>query len=245
MKKAIIVIVTVFAVLFSLVSVAVPRYKAELYSLMYPQNVAVEKGESVEKIELKQGDYFILGSCYSEPIMWQIIDGENGLLAWSEYILCFRAYDDTSSEWHGSDLKQWLNGKDEFFSSENFSDAEKSVIADNRDGEKIFILSKAQLQKISEEKRAKAPTVSAVRSYGSDRLILRRNSWYWTSSPVSTNTSSVTAVTQGGGFYKSLASDELTGVCPAFILKDSAVSVCGGNGTKEKPYVLDFEGEAK
>lgn len=44
-------------------------------------------------------------------------------------------------------------------------------------------------------------------------MFLRKNCWYWTSSGISTNSLSVAAVTQSGTFYKTTATDGLTGIC--------------------------------
>ena len=73
-------------------------------------------------------------------------------------------------------------------------------------------------------------------------LTLRKYCWYWTSSPVLTNQSSVTAVTTTGGFYKTLAADELCGVCPAMYLRSGILVLCG-SGTAENPYALAGGGE--
>lgn len=240
MKKAIVTIISVFAVLFCLVSAVLPRHKADLYSLLYPQNISIEKSETVEKIELKKGDFFVLGAFYGEDIVWEVVEDGEKPLVWSLNAICFRSFDESSSDWETSDLKIWLNDETEngFLCDKNFSETQRDLIS-KTDGEKIFLLSKNQLQKLPESKRAKAPTVSAIANDGSNKLVIRRNCWYWTSSPIETNSSSVTAVTQTGGFYKTLSSDTLVGVCPAFYLESKTVTVCGGNGSKEKPYVID------
>ncbi len=243
MKKTIVAIVSVFTVTFCLVSVVLPRHKADLYSVLYPKNVSIETAVNETEIKLKKEDCFVLGSMYGEPIVWRLIDEED-LLAWSENAVCFKAFDAESSDWSNSDLKEWLNDDSGFLTEDNFSSESKRLIA-NVNGDKMFLLSKNELQKIPQSERAKAPTVSAIENDGSKKLVIRKNCWYWTASSISTNTSSVSAVTQTGGFYKSLASDELVGVCPAFYLKDLNVMAVGGNGTKEKPYVLCAGGEGE
>ena len=219
-------------------SAVLPRHKADLYSALYPQNVTIEKSEQKE-IELKKGDFFVLGTMYGEDIVWEIIGDGDKLLVWSLNAICFKAYDEGSSDWTTSDLKNWLNDETEngFLCDKNFSGEQKALIAEN-DGGKIFLLSKNQLQKLPEGKRVKAPTVSAIANDGSDKLVIRKNCWYWTSSPIETNSSSVAAVTSVGGFYKTLPTDTLMGVCPTFYLESKAVTVIGGDGTAEKPYVV-------
>lgn len=240
MKKAILTIISVSAIIFCLVSVVLPRHKADLYSALYKQNVTIEKSEEKE-ISLKKGNFFVLGEIYGEPIVWEIIEDGEKPLAWSLNAICFRAFDESSSDWTTSDLKIWLNDETEngFLSDKNFSLEQKKDILVKAEDEKMFLLSKQQLQKIKESKRAKAPTASAIANDGSNKLVIRRNCWYWTSSPIETNSSSVATVTQSGGFYKTLSSDTLTGVCPAFYLESKAVTICGGDGTKEKPYVIE------
>lgn len=243
MKKAILKILSVVSVILCLVSVILSRHKADLYSVLYPQNVTIESTDTIRSVELNKGDSFVFGKIYGEEIIWKVIaDGEN-FLVWSENAICFRPFDKKSSDWQTSDLREWLNSEDGFLSEENFTSTE--MIKENKEADKMFLLSKNQLQKFSESERAKAPTVSAVANDGSDRLIIRKNCWYWTSSPIQTNSSSVTTVTNAGGFYKTLSTDTVVGVCPAFYLCDNTVIVCGGNGTKEKPYVLLSGGESR
>ena len=98
------------------------------------------------------------------------------------------------------------------------------------------------LKNISTADRRRSPTEQCVKNDGSRYLTLRKYCWYWTSSPVSTNQSSVTAVTTTGGFYKTLAADELCGVCPAMYLRSGILVLCG-SGTAENPYALAGGGE--
>lgn len=236
MKKAILTIISVSAIIFCLVSAVLPRHKADLYSALYKQNVTIEKADE-KKVELKKGDFFVFGKIYGEDIVWEIVNDSETPLAWSKNAICFRAYDDKSSDWITSDLREWLNSESGFLSEENFSSTD--IVKQNEDGDTMFILSKKQLQFFKESKRAKSPTSSAIRNDGSNKLVIRKNCWYWTSSSIETNSSSVAAVTQSGGFYKTLPTDTLMGVCPAFYLESKAVTICGGNGTKEKPYVVN------
>lgn len=236
MKKTVLKILSVVSVILCLVSVILSQHKADLYSALYPQNVTVERTDTTTQVKLKKGDCFAFGKIYGEDIIWAIVvDGENPL-AWSEYAVCFRPFDEKSSDWQISDLREWLNSENGFLSEENFTSTE--MIKENKEADKMFLLSKNQLQSLSESQRAKAPTVSAVANDGSDRLVIRKNCWYWTSTPIDTNSLSVTAVTSVGGFYKTLSNDTVVGVCPAFYLCDNTVTVCAGDGTKEKPYVL-------
>lgn len=238
MNKNFLKILSVVSIILCLVSVILSQHKADLYSLLYPQNVSVEKGSLTKEIRLKKGNCFVFGKFYGEDIIWKIIDDSKTPLAWSLNAVCFKAFDEKSSDWATSDLKLWLNNENGFLSDNNFTESQKRIISTNTDGEKMFLLSKQQLQKISESKRAKAPTVSAIKYDGSDKLVIRRNCWYWTSSPIETNSSSVAAVTQTGGFYKTLPTDALMGVCPAFYLESKTVTICGGDGSAEKPYVV-------
>jgi len=98
------------------------------------------------------------------------------------------------------------------------------------------------LKNISTADRRRSPTEQCVKNDSSRYLTLRKYCWYWTGSPVSTNQSSVTAVTTTGGFYKTLAADELCGVCPAMYLRSGILVLCG-SGTAENPYALAGGGE--
>ncbi|MDR1927535.1 MAG: DUF6273 domain-containing protein [Oscillospiraceae bacterium] len=195
------------------------------------------------------------------------LEGDRPLL-FSEYILCFKAfsaaqpYTDASSDWAGSALRQWLNATQEqvpwtgvapaanavlggwnpyadepgFLSGQNFSARERALLHGGSDA--VFLLSKKQLSALPAARRKRSPTQSAAARDTSPFLTLRRQCWYWTRSPVTTNQRSVTAVTNRGAFYKSLAADSLTGVCPAVFLATSRVACLGGDGGKRAPFIL-------
>lgn len=82
---------------------------------------------------LKLGDYVQFGAYHNQPILWRVIneDADGSLMLFSEYVLCQRAFDakgdatdgrDTkdrkrvrygSGNWEKSNLREWLNSKDE------------------------------------------------------------------------------------------------------------------------------------
>ena len=142
-----------------------------------------------------------------------------------------------SSDYFTSPLRAWLNSRDGFLSTDNFSAAELALISADKNGDTVFLPSKDMLKNISAADRRKSPTERCVKNDTSRYFVLRRYCWYWTSSPVSTNQSSVTAVTTTGGFYKTLAADELCGVCPAIYLRADTLTLCG-SGAAENPYAL-------
>ena len=165
-----------------------------------------------------------------------------------------------SSVWDNSTLKEWLNSDKKvvtythcpptkestfknynaynnesgFLYNDNFSKAEKNLIADQG----VFILTQNQLTKyLNVNGRKKTCTSSCIIQNNSPYVVLENKSqWYWTSSSVSTNNVSVASVTSGGTFYKSLAYDSTMGVSPALYLDCTTLSVYG-MGTKNEPYI--------
>lgn len=236
MKKTALKILSVVSIILCLVSVIASRHKADLYGLLYPQNVSIERTDEAKEIRMKKGDFFVFGSMYGEDIVWEVMDSSASPLVWCKNAICFRPFDSKSSDWLTSDLREWLNSEKGFLTKDNFESTE--IIKETESGDRMFLLSKKQLQTFAESQRAKAPTVSAVRNDGTDKIVIRKNCWYWTSTPIETNSSSVTTVTNAGGFYKTLSTDTVVGVCPAFYLKSSTLTVCGGKGTAENPYVV-------
>lgn len=135
-----------------------------------------------------------------------------------------------------------LNGKnayaDEkgFLCADNFTPEEKNSIDENG----VFLLSKNQISALlPNEFRIKTATKSALLKDESNYIFTSgKGVWYWTSSPIAANRTSVTTVTATGGFYKASAFDGVTGVCPALYLKaDKAIAVWG-NGSEQKPFVI-------
>ncbi len=166
-----------------------------------------------------------------------------------------------SSDFEASTLRQWLNsdknvnytgsapskknvlnGKNAyseepgFLSEKNFTKEQKNLIT----GEGVFLLSKKQTEELfSPELRVKKATKSAILKDESSYIFTSsKGVWYWTSSPVSSNRTSVTTVTSSGGFYKASAFDGITGVSPALYLKTDKVNCIYGNAGKDKPYVI-------
>ena len=104
----------------------------------------------------------------------------------------------------------------------------------------VFLLSKNQISSlVPKELRVKTATRSALLKDESSYIFTSgKGVWYWTSSPIAANRTSVATVTAAGGFYKASAFDGVTGVCPAVYLKtDKAVTVWG-NGSGQKPFVI-------
>ena len=228
MKKAFRAAVVAAAILFALTFIGSAKLKDESAHLLFSSSADIGGGAARE-IRLKKGDRIALGSYLGEPIIWRVIDTGDTALLMSEKVLCFKAFDPSedgigSSDYFTSPLRAWLNSRDGFLSTDNFSAAELALISADKNGDTVFLPSKDMLKNISAADRRKSPTE-------------RRYCWYWTSSPVSTNQSSVTAVTTTGGFYKTLAADELCGVCPAIYLRADTLTLCG-SGAAENPYAL-------
>ena len=225
----------------------------------------------MQTVTLKKNDYIYFGKYNGENILWKVLSvDENGnALLLSERAICFMPFNagktvtDGSSDWKNSTIRQWLNSSETktfefacnpankikndlitvnggFLCSQNFTSAELEAIKDGED--KVFLPTTAMLSGLSLKLRQKSPTVAAVINDTSSYLHFRKYCWYWTQNSISTNTSSVTAVTTSGGYYKSLANDGLMGVCPALYLDGSEISVCGGNGTVKTPYIFASEG---
>lgn len=167
-----------------------------------------------------------------------------------------------SGKWEESTLNQWLNSdetevtfshcppvkdsvfkggnsyEDEagFLCDDNFTHKEKELIS----GEGVFLPERKMLEKYFDKADLqKECTAEAILTNESPYFLsYSRNVWYWTSSPVSYNDTGVVTVTSSGRFYKSLAYDSGTGVCPALYLTEKSVLCRDGNGTIEKPYKI-------
>ena len=221
MKRIIAVLCCVFAAVFIAAATVDYTAKNKLYSVLF-DNVSYEfAAHDPAPVTLKKGDCVLYGTYRGEQMLWKVVS-EDGTVLVSSYIIDFAPYG-KSSDKNDSDLIRNLG--------------------DNFDGiaEKVYIPSKGELSKLSAAERKKQPTLSAVSACKTRFLFIRKNCWYWTSSGVSTNSLSVTAVTQSGTFYKSPATDSLMGVCPAVKLESKDVSAVYGNGTAEQPYVIGGE----
>ena len=246
MKKAFRAAAIAAILLFTLTFIGNAKIKSASAHLLFSSSVSVGGNES-RKVTLKSGDRIAIGSYLGEPIVWSVIETGGKTLLMSEKVLCFRAFDPSedgigSSDYLASPLRAWLNSESGFLNPENFSEFDLSLKSPDKNGDLIFLPSKDMLKNISTADRRRSPTEQCVKNDGSRYLTLRKYCWYWTSSPVSTNQSSVTAVTTTGGFYKTLAADELCGVCPAMYLRSNVLVLCG-SGTAENPYALAGGGE--
>ena len=243
MKKAFRAAAIAAILLFALTFIENAKIKSASAHLLFSSSVSVGGNESRE-VTLKSGDRIAIGSYLGEPIIWRVIETGNKTLLMSENVLCFRAFDPSedgigSSDYLASPLRAWLNSESGFLNPENFSEFNLSLISPDKNGDLIFLPSKDMLKNISAADRRRSPTEQCIKNDTSRYLTLRKYCWYWTSSPVSTNQSSVTAVTTTGGFYKTLAADELCGVCPAMYLRKS---VCvGGRWRKMREKLKEFQ----
>lgn len=222
-KRVLTALCCLFAALFLVTGIVDLTAKDKLYSALFK---TVSYGYPIHgghQTQLKKGDYVLCGTYDGEQLLWRVVS-ENGEVLQSEYIVDFAPFGKTS-DWEKSDLKKEL---------------EKNI--DGVVGD-VSVLSKNELSKLPAGERKKQPTASAAINCKTRFLLLRKNCWYWTSTGISTNSLSVAAVTQSGAFYKSSATDELMGVCPALRLKSNSVSVVVGDGSKETPYVIGGETE--
>ena len=171
-----------------------------------------------------------------------------------------------SAQWETSTLKEWLNSAEKevsysgcsptangvykgynayadevgFLYDDNFSASERNWIAE--DG--VFLPSKEMLQKNCSKGELRKQCTEAAVAYNTSPYVLSTQSavWYWTKTPLNTNHVSVVTVTSSGSFYKTLAYDSTTGVCPALYLKAAEVNVAHGNGSSANPYKIEIQG---
>ncbi len=188
----------------------------------------------------------------------------------TNYVITFKCFDAChggnsdigklgKAQWETSSLKKWLNAvgdvnygeavpnKESVFNGKNSYENEPGFLSgftknelDIISSDGVFLLSKAQLKKLSEKDRVKTASKSAILQDESGYILSTgRNIWYWTSSAAGTNRTSVTTVTSSGEFYKASAFDGVTGVAPAVHLKSRNIISVSGDGSKAKPYVIN------
>lgn len=272
MKRIIIVLCSVFLIIvavFGIFSESIGALSAELIFKNTVSEYSVS--EKSESVKLRKNDYIYFGKYKDENILWKVLSvNENGEpLLLSERVICFMPFNsDTelkarSSEWSSSTVREWLNSQENstfifectpdnkikdntlifeggFLCQDNFSGTEIAALKNGDD--KVFLPTVKMLSDIPASERKKSPTVEAVKNDNSRYLQIRKSCWYWTQNSISTNTSSVSAITSSGSFYKSVSNDGLTGVCPATVLKSDGIVVRGGNGSIKTPYVFESEG---
>lgn len=272
MKKFVVALFAVMLIIIAVTGILSESMGALTAELIYKNTVSVYSvSEKSESVTLNENDYIYFGEFNGEKILWKVLsvntNGEPLLL--SEKIICFMPFNSDaelkpgSSEWSSSTVREWLNSQENsafkfrcaadnkikdntlifeggFLCRDNFSDAEISALKNG--DEKVFLPTVKMLSGIPTAERKKSPTAEAVKNDNSRYLQLRKSCWYWTQNSITTNTSSVSAVTSSGSFYKSVSNDGLTGVCPATVLKTDSIAVKGGNGSINTPYIFESEG---
>ena len=272
MKKTIITAISIIVCLILSVAVFSESICSFAAGIIFKEKVSsAVVTDTTSAATLKKGDYVYFGKFNGERILWKVIDIDDGCpVLLSERAICFMPFNSGeevvagSSSWENSTIRSWLNSDsnetytfectpenrikndtvtvdDGFLCDENFTAAEIEAISEN--GDMISLPSKKMISSLPKADRQKSPTVYAVTNDPSPYLHLRKTCWYWTLTPISTNTSSVTAVTTAGAFYKSISNDGLMGVCPVTTLESAEISVCGGDGSVGTPYVFDSEVE--
>ncbi len=248
-----------------LLSALVPVAQKKLAGTAAPQPQTGAADGEPRSVTLREGDYVWFGAYRGEPLLWQVIETDAGgrPLLLADQVICFKAFDVPpaspandapdlaaygSSVWESCSLKRWLNsdektvkeyGEKGFLSSDNFTAAARESIA----APGVFVPSKKQLknaQSILLKKRCRPGAADST-----DYLILPTQAvWYWTQTPNGSGRVSVVCVTSSGGFYKTLAGDKNTGVCPAFFFHTKTVTATGGDGSKAAPYSVTEGGAA-
>lgn len=268
MKKALLIAASVLISAIAVLNVFSRQIKSVSSEIIFGEKTAViTENHAPENINLKKGDYICLGTFGGERILWKVLNigDDSRPFLFSEKVLCFLPFSSGteithgSSSWETSDIKEWLNSESTdvfvfectahndirsnsvkisggFLCQSNFTDKEKSLIDKNAG---IFLPSTDDLSKLKSAERRRMPTAYAAENDNSRFVQLRKYCWYWTRTPISTNTSSVTAVTSSGGYYKTLANDALTGVCPCMYLTSYRISICAGDGSRENPFVAE------
>lgn len=261
MKKMRLILVIILIMFLSYISPFIASPFKEY--LLGPETVLETGKTDFSNTTLKCGDYVSFGSYYNKPIIWKIvdIDLQGKALLISEAIICFKAfdvpkekdsfhYDDVkqygSNQWDTSTLKEWLNSTEnilDFYDNEpgflcdnNFNAVQKSLIS--KDG--VFIPDKTMLQEVyaNHELKKKCTNVAALTNNSEFIITPLQYVWYWTSTPMNSNNVGVVTVTSSGTFYKTLAFDSTTGVCPALYLKTNTVETSCGNGSISVPYMI-------
>lgn len=122
--------------------------EAELLAIAYPYLKEYSKGIILnvgkEKYFLKQtkiGDIYSIGEIDGEPIMWKVIGKENG----KTLLLCEQKVSDgvMVGEWENSTIRSYLNSD----YLKYFSDNQTANIAINEQEDKVFLLSKNEVEK--------------------------------------------------------------------------------------------------
>lgn len=168
MKKAFRAAAVAAAILFALTFIGSAKLKDESAHLLFSSSADIGGGAPRE-IRLKKGDRIVLGSYLGEPIIWRVIDTGDTALLMSEKVLCFKAFDPSedgigSSDYFTSPLRAWLNSRDGFLSTDNFSAAELALISADKNGDTVFLPSKDMLKNISAADRRKSPTEQCVKN---------------------------------------------------------------------------------
>ena len=152
MKKAFSAAVVAAAILFALTFIGSAKLKDESAHLLFSSSADIGGGAARE-IRLKKGDRIALGSYLGEPIIWRVIDTGDTALLMSEKVLCFKAFDPSedgigSSDYFTSPLRAWLNSRDGFLITDNFSADELSLISADKNGDTVYLPSKDMLKNI-------------------------------------------------------------------------------------------------
>lgn len=272
MKRIVVVLGSVLLIIIAVSGIFSESIGVLSAELIYKNTVSeYSVSDKSESVKLRKNDYIYFGKIKDENILWKVLSvNENGEpLLLSERIICFMPFNsDTelkagSSDWSSSTVRKWLNSQENstftfkcisdnkikdntlifeggFLCCDNFSQAEISAIKNTAD--RVFLPTVKMLSGIPTAERKKSPTAEAVKNDNSRYLQLRKSCWYWTQNSITTNTSSVSAVTSSGSFYKSVSNDGLTGVCPVTVLKTDSIAVKGGNGSINTPYIFESEG---
>lgn len=130
MKKRI--LITVLVICFAVFLAVLPSLSKGAINAFLLKETATDVADRPvrsEPVMLCKGDYVVFGEYLGEPVLWQVLDTQNGkALLMTKYIICLKAFDAGgecarhdgedraeygSSKWEESTLQTWLNSAEQ------------------------------------------------------------------------------------------------------------------------------------
>lgn len=190
--------------------------------------------------------YILFGSYDSEsslpePILWRVLHTtQDRALLVSEYILEARPFDEESSQWAGSEIKEWLNTT---FLNEAFSSREAyEALGDSSELGRVFLLSRAdwlnESYGFSQDASFPDDRRIAMGAYGAIDSGLWQSSTGYSSYYTRTDRSgaSLYQIRSNGTLGEARIDRDNVGIRPAISIHLDKVSFSAGDGSLESPY---------
>ena len=184
------------------------------------------------------------GSSMPQSILWRVLAvGDGSALLLSELVLDSQPFDDDSTDWNESDIKEWLN--DSFLKSAFQNRNAFDAIVHDYDLGRVFLLSKGDYLNEGFGFSSDPAYADSARVASGDATAIQNGLWTSKGSALCSHytrtadgKSTLFQISTNGSFGSAKFDRDNVGIRPAIRVYLSWLTISGGKGTMASPFTF-------